>query len=314
MCLIYTVVISENTYGGVSRMANSSRELRGLLDAARASSPMSRIEFRDPIAQFGLAAIAEVVTWLADPRLAAFAVRVIATAGADGAHSEAAAALLAARTDASPAIQRDIDEALIALGVKPKPTGNPPKQTPPATINDNLYERLVDAARSRRTMTYTDAGEIVGLTMRNPHHRRLLGQHLGAISEYETEHGRPMLSALVVQKGEKRAGSGFTKWGEELGLKRAVEDDKTFEVKELDRVFAYWSRPPGPASATGTGAPDFRTRHTQDEPPPSLGPCGFGTSTGQCLNPGRWDREGFLSCTTHALARDPVPFGIEPVP
>jgi len=76
--------------------------------------------------------------------------------------------------------------------------------------------------------------------MRNPHHRRLLGQHLGAISEFEVERDRPMLSVVVVHKGEQHVGTGFLQLGEELGRKRAVENDQSFEVRELFRAHEYW--------------------------------------------------------------------------
>jgi hypothetical protein len=156
-------------------------------------------------------------------------------------------------------------------------------------------------------MTYTEAGEIIGLSMRNPHHRRLLGQYLGTISSYEVDHGRPMLSAIVIQKGEKKPGSGFFQLGEEIGKKPAVEDDATFGLREIDRVIAYWTRPREPSDeATKSGAPDYRSREKLEEPPQAIGPCGFETDLGQpCINPGRWDRDGTLSCTTHALAHAP---------
>jgi hypothetical protein len=235
---------------------------------------------------------------------AAFAVRAIAKAGQLGATEEAIAVLVAARSSASPVLKGDIDAALKHLGYKPPATSAP--TSPAVAVSEDLYEVLVDAARARKTITYSDAGAVIGLTMRNPHHRRLLGQHLGAISARETEHGRPMLSALVVQKGEKRTGPGFAQLGEELGLKRALDDDRSFDVRELHRVFEYWSKPADRAG-TATGAPDFRTRDRNDEPPPAIGPCGFATENGQCLNPGRWDRDGTLSCTTHAIAQQPQP-------
>ena len=43
-------------------------------------------------------------------------------------------------------------------------------------------------------------------------------------------------------------------------------------------------------------------------PPPARGRCGFTGASGQCQNPGRWDLNGVLSCTTHKNARNPVPF------
>lgn len=41
-------------------------------------------------------------------------------------------------------------------------------------------------------------------------------------------------------------------------------------------------------------------------PPPARGRCGFTGASGQCKNPGRWDIDGTLSCTTHKLARERV--------
>src|SRR5687768_9563290 len=43
-------------------------------------------------------------------------------------------------------------------------------------------------------------------------------------------------------------------------------------------------------------------------PPPARGRCGFTGAKGQCQNPGRWDRGGVLSCTTHKNAANPVPY------
>jgi hypothetical protein len=207
------------------------------LVVARAASRMERIEYRNRLAAFGTAAIEAVRPWLGESEYAAFAVRVIARAGAAGPRDAAIAALLAAPPGVSSSVRMDIDTALKDLGGR-RPAKDPgaPKALP--AINDSLYERLVDAARGRRTMTYSDAAEIVGLSMRNPHHRRLLGQQLGAISEYEADHARPMLSAVVVHKGERSLGSGFYQLGEEIGLKGSLEDDDTFAVRELDRVFA----------------------------------------------------------------------------
>lgn len=48
--------------------------------------------------------------------------------------------------------------------------------------------------------------------------------------------------------------------------------------------------------------------HPLRPPPPSRGQCGFTGASGQCQNPGRWDRDGVLSCTTHKNARNPIPF------
>jgi hypothetical protein len=228
-------------------MTAATPKLADLLNRARKASPMDRIDLRDAIAAFGPEAITAVRPWVDDAVLGPFAVRVIAKVAESEARTRAVAALVEARHGASPIVQKDIDEALARLGVRaPASPQSGAGERAPVVMNQNLYELLVATARVGKTMTYTEAGEIVGLSMRNPHHRRLLGQHLGVISAFEVDRGRPMLSAVVVQKGlgQKRTGTGFDQLGEELGLKRAVEDEATFEGRQLDQVFAYWRSAP----------------------------------------------------------------------
>ncbi|MGX1762255.1 hypothetical protein ACWIG5_36050 [Streptomyces lydicus] len=62
---------------------------------------------------------------------------------------------------------------------------------------------------------------------------------LGHVSMYEVEHGRPMLSALVVSESSHAPGSGFADLARHLKLK--VEDDATFWQEELERTLRFWS-------------------------------------------------------------------------
>jgi hypothetical protein len=139
-------------------------------------------------------------------------------------------------------ILRDVDEALASLGarrVTPVAAGGVPN---PAELNEELYEYLRSAARRGQTITYTRAGEVVGLSMRSPYHRKLLGQLLGRISEEETLHGRPMLSSIVVHKDSRSMGQGFYQLGEELRRKSVGEDPSAFASRELLRTFEYWTK------------------------------------------------------------------------
>ena len=62
-------------------------ELDDLLVAAGEAPAESRIEFRDPIAAFGVEAISRLKggAWLLDPKYAAFAIQAIKRAGQLGA-------------------------------------------------------------------------------------------------------------------------------------------------------------------------------------------------------------------------------------
>ncbi|MGW4424985.1 hypothetical protein [Streptosporangium sp. NPDC004631] len=62
---------------------------------------------------------------------------------------------------------------------------------------------------------------------------------LGHVSTYEVEHGRPMLSALVVSESSHEPGPGFAELARNLKLK--VEDDTTFWQEELERTLRFWS-------------------------------------------------------------------------
>ena len=58
-------------------MTHAPTGLDALLAQAQTAAPMDRIELRDPIAAYGELAIDAMTDWLGDPRLAAFAIRVL---------------------------------------------------------------------------------------------------------------------------------------------------------------------------------------------------------------------------------------------
>jgi hypothetical protein len=92
----------------------SDRDLNGLLAEAAAADAGTRIEFRDPIAAHGEAAVHAIEPWLMDVRLGAFAIRVLERAASYGARDAAVRALrkAATATGPSPAILADASAAL----------------------------------------------------------------------------------------------------------------------------------------------------------------------------------------------------------
>jgi hypothetical protein len=96
-------------------------ELSALLQEAEAASPMDRIEWRDRIAAHGTRAVQAVTPWLADPALAAFAIRVIERAGANADATEAMRVLRSARATLAPIASRDLDWALGLLRLRIEP-------------------------------------------------------------------------------------------------------------------------------------------------------------------------------------------------
>ena len=115
--------------------------LKTLLKQAEAAPPESRIEFRDAIAAHGAEAIAAVTPWLADPRLGAFAARVITAAGRQGDGPAALAAFtVGLETAGSPAVRRDVEAGLAEFA--------PPRRRRPLA-GHTAYEILDDGADLR---------------------------------------------------------------------------------------------------------------------------------------------------------------------
>jgi hypothetical protein len=68
--------------------------------------------------------------------------------------------------------------------------------------------------------------------------RNKIGEILGEISTYEHDHGRPMLSAIVVLAGIGYPGEGFYNLARHLGLHQGHGEfaDMEFFVQEVKRV------------------------------------------------------------------------------
>ncbi|MEI6058417.1 MAG: hypothetical protein WCP89_01470 [archaeon] len=67
-----------------------------------------------------------------------------------------------------------------------------------------------------------------------------IGKVLDEISRYEISGGRPLLSAVVVQKDTMRPGKGFGKLVDALGLSLPGEDGDTQYIRLLTDVHKYW--------------------------------------------------------------------------
>jgi hypothetical protein len=75
---------------------------------------------------------------------------------------------------------------------------------------------------------------------------RGLGDVLGNVSVFEHEHGRPLISALVVQAGTHQAGDGFYKGllHKRLGMELPPEQQRAFWRQEIRKAVTYWNAAP----------------------------------------------------------------------
>jgi hypothetical protein len=106
-------------------------------------------------------------------------------------------------------------------------------------MQEVIYEKLKEVARAKKLITYTEIGDNVGLRANDPQ----LWQLLDKVNRQEHGQGRPMLSAVVVQKeGENYGapGDGFFKLAKDLGVFKG-DHKYIFWVSELNVVHNYWS-------------------------------------------------------------------------
>ena len=103
---------------------------------------------------------------------------------------------------------------------------------------------LIERAKQNGRITYVEliAEANLSLSMNNPHHRGLLGEILGHISEYENESGRPLLSCITTLKSGGFS-DGFYKLADDLqyGEWHKLKKDE-FAKYELIRTYNYWQR------------------------------------------------------------------------
>lgn len=104
------------------------------------------------------------------------------------------------------------------------------------------YSALVLAAHSRSMITYAGIARLTGLPATGNPMAKEVGRLVGEISEDEVVDGRPMLSALVVEKDTGHPGKGFFSLARNLkklvGMSASAE--KAFLKKEKTKLFDLW--------------------------------------------------------------------------
>ena len=114
-------------------------------------------------------------------------------------------------------------------------------------IHHEIYETLIAVAREEEVTYYSEIAPLADLDMSDPSDRKEIADILFRISAYEHQLGNPMLSAVVVLKGDGFPGPGFFELGEQLGIHdRGPNDadrksrDVAFFADELRRVHEHW--------------------------------------------------------------------------
>jgi len=104
-----------------------------------------------------------------------------------------------------------------------------------------IYDKLKSIAKEQKCIYYSEIAPLANLDMDSPADRNKISEILGEISSYEHEHGRPMLSAVVIHKENNIPGKGFFTLARELDL-YSGNDDWNFFISELRKVHEYWGK------------------------------------------------------------------------
>lgn len=104
------------------------------------------------------------------------------------------------------------------------------------------YSALIGVAHSRGMLTYEGIAHLTGLPERGNTMAKLVGHLVGEISEDEVKHGRPMLSALAVQKNTGEPGDGFFILAAKLKQfkGKSEAEKKSFLAKEKRKLYEIW--------------------------------------------------------------------------
>ena len=102
-----------------------------------------------------------------------------------------------------------------------------------------VYSLLIQAAHFRGKVQYMQVAKILHITQPGNYMGREVGQVLGEISRNEVEHGRPMLSAIVIGTNGV-PGEGFQKFASGIGRWNGEGNWKDFWQTELEEVYNTW--------------------------------------------------------------------------
>ncbi len=132
---------------------------------------------------------------------------------------------------------------------------------PKPLVRMDVYKKLIQVAKDRKTITYKDLMDEFVIPRGNPHNpARGIGPIVGYISEFESHNKRPLISALVVLKKSKnlkcpdghpsggffgihskRIPTNLTRDESSFTDPKLTEDELNFVKREQKKVWHYWS-------------------------------------------------------------------------
>lgn len=106
-----------------------------------------------------------------------------------------------------------------------------------------IRHMLIGAAHCRQLLNYQHVAYVMGLGKSGNKMSKNTGQMLAQICRHESEDGRPMLSAVVIQTNGSKPGKGFFKLAREVGKlgDDSKDAERPFWEQEKAAVFKTWA-------------------------------------------------------------------------
>ena len=101
------------------------------------------------------------------------------------------------------------------------------------------YSIMINTARHQGLCTYQEIAQAVDFPTTGSFMANQIGSLIGAVSRNEIEHGRPMLSSLVVGVSGV-PGEGYYSWAGQLGLFKQGENQEEFWKLECEKIYEEW--------------------------------------------------------------------------
>lgn len=123
-------------------------------------------------------------------------------------------------------------------------------------MNDVIYERLTQAARQRRFVSYTELTAAIGLSVSDAAGMNKLAVILEEIADHELAAGRPLLAAIIVSESNNMPGGGLFSFAKRKGLMKPKDKDNlAYFLQEAKRVHDFWSAKPAGDSPKSSETP-----------------------------------------------------------
>mgnify|MGYP001574818901 FL=1 len=112
-------------------------------------------------------------------------------------------------------------------------------------MNATIYVRLTQAAREKRFVSYSDLSAAIELPLTDSAGINALNLILEEIADHEVANNRPLLVAIIVNKGTNMPGAGLFQYAKRKGLMKSKDKDNlTFFVTEAKKVHDFWATQP----------------------------------------------------------------------